>query len=105
MLEYCSNDFLKFMNYGNESGGGKDNLFRLNTLIVKVRTEDASVGVMSFIRDRLELTTVDGVYIGPVMEHLISIIKPNVQEEAESLGDLKLVKDLRFFFRNVVLMN
>ncbi len=60
---------------------------------------------MSFIRDRLELGTVDEVYVGPVMEHLIIILKPNVQEEAESLGDLKLAKDGRFFFCNVVLMN
>ncbi len=105
VLEYCSGDFLKFMNYRNESGAGNVHLSGLHAMIVKVRTEDESVGVMSFIRDRLELGTVDEVYVGPVMEHLIIILKPNVQEEAESLGDLKLAKDGRFFFCNVVLMN
>ncbi|SJK99163.1 uncharacterized protein ARMOST_02451 [Armillaria ostoyae] len=105
VLEYCCDDFLKFMNYGNEFGGGKLNLSGLNILIVKGDTEDSSARVMSFIRDRLELGTVDGVYVGPAMEHLIIIVKPNVEEEAESLGDLKLAKDLRFFFCNVVLMN
>ncbi|KAK0430397.1 hypothetical protein EV421DRAFT_1744115 [Armillaria borealis] len=105
VLEYCCGDFLKFMNYGDESGGGKVNLSGLGALIVKVGTEDASVGVMTFIRDRLELGTVDGVYVGPVMEHIIIIVKPNVEEEAESLGDLKLAKDGGFFFCNVVIMN
>ncbi|KAK0435299.1 hypothetical protein EV421DRAFT_1987385 [Armillaria borealis] len=105
VLEYCCDDFLKFMNYGNEFGGGKLNLSGLNTLIVKVGTEDSSVRVMSFLRNRLELGTVDGVYAGPAMEHLIIIVKPNAEEEAERLGDLKLAKDLRFFFCNVVLMN
>ncbi|PBK60739.1 hypothetical protein ARMSODRAFT_1066331 [Armillaria solidipes] len=98
VLEYCCDDFLKFMNYGNESGGGKVNLSGLKGLIVKACTEDASVGIMSFIRNRLERGTVDGVYAGPVLEDLIIIVKPNVQEEAESLGDLKLAKDGGFFF-------
>ncbi|SJK99173.1 uncharacterized protein ARMOST_02461 [Armillaria ostoyae] len=102
VLEYCCDDFLKFMNYGNESGGGKVNLSRLKGLIVKACTEDASVGVMSFIRNRLERGTVDGVYAGPVLEDLIIIVKPNVQEEAKSLGDLKLAKDGGFFFCNVI---
>ncbi len=93
------------MNCRNELRGGKVNLSGLNTLIVKVRTEDENVGVMSFIRDLLELGTVDTVYVGPAMEHLINIVKPNVQAEAERLGDLKFAKDLRFFIRNVVLMN
>ncbi|PBK90878.1 hypothetical protein ARMGADRAFT_1082132 [Armillaria gallica] len=105
VLEYCSGDFLKFMNYRNESGGGEVNLSGLHALIVKVGTEDASVGVMSFIRDRLELGTVDGVYGGPVMEHMVVIVKPNVWEEAQSLGDMKLAKDGGFFFCNFVLMN
>ncbi len=93
------------MNYGSESGGGKVNLSGLKDLIVKVCTEDASVGVMSFMRDRLELGTVDVVYVGPVVEHMIIILKPNVEEEAESLGDLKLAEDGGLFFRNVVIMN
>ncbi|KAK0237392.1 hypothetical protein EDD85DRAFT_542278 [Armillaria nabsnona] len=104
VLQCCCDDFLKFMNYGKESGGGKVNLSGLKDLIVKVGTEDASVSVMSFIRDRLELGTVDGVYVGPVMEHILLILKPNVEEEAESLGDMKLAKDGGFFFRNVVIM-
>ncbi len=51
VLQSCCDDFLKFMNYGSESGGGKINLSGLKDLIVKVGTEDASIGVMSFIRD------------------------------------------------------
>ncbi|KAK0490182.1 hypothetical protein EDD18DRAFT_1416844 [Armillaria luteobubalina] len=105
VLEYCCGDFLKFMNYRHESGGREVNLARLYALIVKVGTEDASVGVMSFVRDRLALGTVDGVYVGPVLERMIIIVKPNVQEEADSLGDLKLAKDGVFLFCNVTLMN
>ncbi|KAK0484112.1 hypothetical protein EDD18DRAFT_1430169 [Armillaria luteobubalina] len=105
VLEYCCGDFLKFMNYRHESGGGEVNLARLHALIVKVGTEDASVGVMSFVQDRLALGTVDGVYIGPVLEHMIIIVKRNIQEEADSLGDLKLAKDGVFLFCNVTLMN
>ncbi|PBK90900.1 hypothetical protein ARMGADRAFT_1031997 [Armillaria gallica] len=91
VLEHCSDDFLKFMNYGNE--------------FAILGTEHESVSVMSFIRDRLELGIIDGVYVGPVMEHLIIFVEPNIEEEAKSLGDLKLAKDLRFFFCNVRIMN
>ncbi len=44
------------------------------------------------------------MYVGPVLEHMVIILKPNVEEEAESLGDLKLAEDGGFFFRNVVIM-
>ncbi|KAK0484108.1 hypothetical protein EDD18DRAFT_1430159 [Armillaria luteobubalina] len=105
MLQFCCHDFLTFMNYGNESGGGKVNLSGLYGLIVKVRDEEASVGVLSFIRDRLKLGMVDGVYAGPVLEHMIIIVKPNVKEEVESLGEMKLTKNGGFYFRNVVLVD
>ncbi|KAK0472237.1 hypothetical protein IW261DRAFT_1508615 [Armillaria novae-zelandiae] len=104
LLECCCLDFLKFMNYRHESRGGKVNLSGLRAMIVKVCTEEASVGVVSFVRDRLELGTVDGVYAGPVLEHMLINVKPNVQEEALSLGELKLAKKGGFIFRNAVIM-
>ncbi|KAK0184910.1 hypothetical protein F5146DRAFT_1167645 [Armillaria mellea] len=105
VLHCCCNDFLKFMNYREgKSGGGKVNLFGLKDLVVKAGTEDASVGAMTFIRDRLALGTVNGVYIGPVMDHMLLILKPNVEEEAHSFGGGELAKDRRFMFRNIMLM-
>ncbi|KAK0193169.1 hypothetical protein F5146DRAFT_1137044 [Armillaria mellea] len=78
VLQCCCDEFLKFMNYRNDFGGGKNQSFRAQGFDCK------------------------GVYRGskrwchilrPVLEHMLLIVKPNVQEEAESLGDLKFVDD------------
>ncbi|KAK0209462.1 hypothetical protein IW262DRAFT_1486458 [Armillaria fumosa] len=56
----CEGFFLKFMNYGNEIGGGSVNLSQLKALIVRVWTRAESEGIVSLLRGRLELGSVDG---------------------------------------------
>ncbi len=95
-LEDCCHCFLGFMNYGREMGGGSVNLSGLKELSLQVSTEDGSKGVISFLRDRLELGTVNGVYAGPVLERLMLTMSTNVQEQLEGLGELAKERQISF---------
>ncbi|SJL18232.1 uncharacterized protein ARMOST_21810 [Armillaria ostoyae] len=52
--------FLKFMNYRK---GDTINMARLKELWMQEHTEDSNVGIVPFLRERLELGTVDGEYV------------------------------------------
>ncbi len=95
-LEDCCHCFLKFMDYGRERGGGFVNLSGLKELSLQVGTEDGSKGVVSFLRERLELGTVNGAYAGPVLERLMLTMSTNVQEDLEGLGELAKERQISF---------
>ncbi|KAK0221241.1 hypothetical protein EDD85DRAFT_983513 [Armillaria nabsnona] len=95
-LEDCCHCFLKFMNYGRETGSGSVNLSGLKELSLQVSTEDGSKGVVWFLRDRLELGTVNRAYAGPVLERLMLTMSANVQEQLEGLGELAKERQISF---------
>ncbi|KAK0488113.1 hypothetical protein EDD18DRAFT_1423668 [Armillaria luteobubalina] len=96
-LDHCCECFLKFMNYGNEMGGGSVNLSQLKALIVCVTTTEASEGVVSFLRDRLELGSVNGPYAGPVLEQLKLMMWQGVEGQVEALAEL--AKEIQITYR------
>ncbi|PBK60258.1 hypothetical protein ARMSODRAFT_1026777 [Armillaria solidipes] len=72
--------FLKFMNYRK---GDTINMAKLKGLWMQEHTEDSNVGIVPFLRERLELGTVDGEYVGPVLEDMTLVIRSRVYDEVK----------------------
>ncbi|KAK0432406.1 hypothetical protein EV421DRAFT_1504019, partial [Armillaria borealis] len=72
--------FLKFMNYRK---GDTINMAGLKELWMQEHIGDSNVGIVPFLRERLELGTVDGEYIGPVLEEMTLSIRSRLYDEVK----------------------
>ncbi len=96
--------FLRFMNYPvtdlNDERNGALNLFGLQRLSIRADGH-MSPEVLSFLRKRLELGTVNGEYVGPVFEKLTLSLWSRIQwqeEDRSFLEDVTLAKEQSIVF-------
>ncbi len=72
--------FLKFMNYRK---GDTINMAGLKELWVQEHTNDSNIGIVLFLRGLLELGTVDGEYVGPMLEEMTLLMRSRVHDEVK----------------------
>ncbi|KAK0468838.1 hypothetical protein IW261DRAFT_1597908 [Armillaria novae-zelandiae] len=101
-VDDCCDGFLNFMKYQKEIGRGRINLSQLKALTVRVWTSPQSEIIVSFLPDRLELGSVNGSYIGPVLEQLTLVMDQSFEGEVEGLAEL--AKEMQITY-NVVVMS
>ncbi|KAK0435348.1 hypothetical protein EV421DRAFT_2039132 [Armillaria borealis] len=83
-----------FLNYRK---GDTINMAILKELWMQEHTEDSNVGIVPFLRERLELGTVDGEYVGPVLEDMTLVIRSRVYDEVKKyFGLSKSTLPLRY---------
>ncbi len=88
----CGDAFLKYMNYGK---AGSVNMAGLKELWVREYTQDPDIGIVPFLRERVELGTVDGEYVGPIIEEMTLVTEFRVGDEAKKY--LKLADHTTWF--------
>ncbi|KAK0477800.1 hypothetical protein IW261DRAFT_1631977 [Armillaria novae-zelandiae] len=67
VLYPSSHVLLKYMNYAKEDS---INMAGLKKLSMREETDDPEIGILPFLRERVEIGTVDGEYVVPVMEEM-----------------------------------
>ncbi|KAK0229668.1 hypothetical protein EDD85DRAFT_133908 [Armillaria nabsnona] len=88
----CGDAFLKYMNYGK---AGSVNMAGLKMLWIREYTQDPDIGIVPFLRERVELGTVDGEYVGPIIEDMTIVTDFRVGDEAKKY--LKLADHTTWF--------
>ncbi|PBK88161.1 hypothetical protein ARMGADRAFT_1120566 [Armillaria gallica] len=92
LISPCGDAFLKYMNYGK---AGSVNMAGLKELWVREYTQDLDIGIVPFLRERVELGTVDGEYVGPTIEDMTIVTDFRVGDEAKKY--LKLADHTTWF--------
>ncbi|KAK0215384.1 hypothetical protein IW262DRAFT_1464989 [Armillaria fumosa] len=77
-LSPCCDDVLKYMNYAK---GGSINMAGLKRLSLREETKDPEIGIVPFLRERVEMGTVDGEYVGPVIEDMILCMQLSMEDD------------------------
>ncbi|KAK0477783.1 hypothetical protein IW261DRAFT_1484075 [Armillaria novae-zelandiae] len=78
VLSHCSDALLKYMNY---TKGDTINMAGLKKLSIWENTKDPEIGIVPFLRERVEMGTVDGQYVGPVIEDMRLVMHLSIGNE------------------------
>ncbi|KAK0477793.1 hypothetical protein IW261DRAFT_1484113 [Armillaria novae-zelandiae] len=88
VLSHCSDALFKYMNY---TKGDSMNLAGLKKLSIWENTEDPEIGSVPFLRERVEMGTVDGQYVGSVIEEMRLVMHFSIEDDAME-GYLKVAE-------------